>query len=110
MISVKFKIVLNIYRGAVLYLSIYYKNQKIDWILCQFFEPDASRIIKEILKKTSGTKIISYGNLYCPNKKELKKIFKILKKEFFLLEKHREKLPNLLVESIKQFFEYQNDD
>ncbi|MBQ4115457.1 hypothetical protein IJD34_08655 [bacterium] len=87
-----------------MYFSIHYKKQKNDWVLNQFYEPDTSRITKTILKNTSTTKIISYGNLYCNDKKDLEKIFTILKKEYFRLNKKREELPNLVIEAIKQQF------
>lgn len=77
---------------------------KIDWVLCEFYEPQVSIIIDKILKNTKNTKIISYGNLFCKNKNDLEIIYKILIKEYLKKEKTKQNLPNLLEESIKQYF------
>ena len=90
-----------------MYFQIFYKNIKIEWVLCEFYEPKVSKITKVIIKNTKETKIISYGNFLCNSEKDLKFIYKILKKESLKFYKEKEfnnaNLPNLVTESIKQF-------
>jgi len=88
-----------------LILSIYYKKLKIDWVLCEFYEPTISNIINEIIRNTMTTEIISYGNLSCRNKKDLKIIEKILLTEYRKREDKADKLPNLIEETIKTLYD-----
>lgn len=88
-----------------MYFNIFYKKIKINWVLCEFYEPNTTIITKKILEKTKNVSIISYGNLLCKNKRDLEIIYKILTDEYKRWEEQREKedkkLPNLILESIK---------
>lgn len=75
---------------------------KIDWVLCDFYEPNTTQIVNKILQNTKKTSIISYGNLLCKNKKDLEAIYKILINEYKNLEKGKKEIPNLIIESINQ--------
>ena len=90
-----------------MYFKIFYKNIKIEWVLCEFYEPKVSEITNKIIENTKNVKILSYGNFQCNNEKDLKYIYKILKKESLKTHKEKERnnenLPNLIEESIKQF-------
>jgi len=80
---------------------------KIEWVLCEFYEPKVSQITKYIIENTQNTTSISYGNFLCDNEKDLKFIYRILKKESLKVCKEKEfkndNLPNLIIESIRQF-------
>ena len=97
-----------------MHFSIFYKNFKINIVLCEFQESDTSRITEKILEKTSDTKVITRGNLRCKNKKDLNIIYKIINEEFIKILKQKEvrynNSPNLVIESIKQLLlPYEND-
>ena len=89
-----------------MFLTIFYKKLQIDWILGESYEPNTSRIIARILENTTGTSVLSYGNLLCKNLNDLDTIYKILIDEHEKKEKQKEielnSLPNLSIESIKQ--------
>lgn len=89
-----------------MYISIFYKKLNIRWVLCKFYEPNVSKIINKILVKTQTTKVLSYGNLICNSKDDLNIIYTILMNESVQIIKQKEleynKLPNLMLESIKQ--------
>ena len=84
--------------------TIYYKKIKIDWVLCEFYEPTTSIIIDKIMKNTTTTKIISHGNFLCKSRKDLKIIDKILFNEYKKRQYEADKLPNLFEETIKILF------
>ena len=84
--------------------SIYYKKIKIDWVLCEFYEPTTSIIIDKIIKNTTTTKIISYGNLLCKSRKDLEIIDGVLFTEYKKRQDEADKLPNLFEETIKTLF------
>ena len=84
--------------------TIYYKKIKIDWVLCEFYEPNTSIIIDKIKKNTTTTKIISYGNFLCKSRRDLKMIDKILFNEYKKRQSEADKLTNLLEEIIKTLF------
>ena len=84
--------------------TIYYKKIKIDWVLCEFYEPTTSIIIDKIMKNTTTTEIISYGNFLCKSRKDLKIIDRILFAEYKKRQDEADKLPNLFEETIKTLF------
>lgn len=81
--------------------SIYYKKIKFDWVLCEFCRPTTSIIIDKIMKNTTDTELISYGNFLCKSRKDLKKIDRILFTEYKKKQDEVDKLPNLFEETIK---------
>ena len=82
---------------------------KIEWITCDFDIEDASVISKSILDKTKNTILISCGVFLCKNRKDLKIIDKILLKESLNFikksEERRKNTPNLILESLKLFWD-----
>lgn len=84
--------------------TFYYKKLKIDWVLCDFYEPELSVVIDKILEETQFTKVISYGHFLCSSKEDLEKIYEILTIEYLKKENEKQYLPNLLEEKLKQFF------
>lgn len=84
--------------------AFYYKKLKIDWVLCDFYEPEVSIIIDKIIRETRFTKVISYGNFLCSSKEDLEIIYKILTTEYLKRENEKQYLPNLIEEKLKQFF------
>ena len=89
---------------VALIFTIYYKKIKIDWILCEFYEPTTSIIIDKIMKNTTTTKIISHGNLFCKSREDLEIIDRILFTEYKKRQDDANKLPNLFEETIKTLF------
>lgn len=104
----------NYLEAVILHFSVFYKKFKEDWILCDFIEPSITKITNKILNNTKNTIVFSYGNLLCKNKQDLEIIHEILMQESleFIKQKESEykKMPNLLIEPIKQLIKSKNID